>query len=62
MWKEANNMLMIDKVRELVNAKIKKYKSRLRAAEKRRESGVKHIAEIGNAGDKALLASDGIWD
>lgn len=23
MWKEANNMLMIDKVRELVNAKIK---------------------------------------
>lgn len=47
MWKEANNMLMIDKVRELVNAKIKKYKSRLRAAEKHRESGVKHIAEIG---------------
>ena len=40
-------MLMIDKVRELVNAKIKKYKSRLRAAEKRRESGAKHIDKIG---------------
>ena len=59
MWKEANNMLMIDKVRELVNAKIKKYKSRLRAAEKRRESGAKHIAEIGSAGVKYVLRQGG---